>query len=378
MRHRLALLAAAFGLGLSQPAAAGCEAWPAWQQFRDTLLRDEGRIVDPSDTRLITTSEGQSYALFFALVANDRRSFDQLLAWTDRQLAAGQLGNQLPAWLWGRQADGSWGVLDSNSASDSDLWIAYTLLEAARLWRQPRYQALGTLLARQIVRQEVAELPGLGPTLLPAPHGFNPAPGRWRLNPSYLPLPLLRRLAQQQPGSAWPAILQSSLRVITESAPHGYSPDWVQYQAGTGWVADKESQASGSYNAIRSYLWLGLSHPEDPARAGLLRALQAMASETTRRGAPPEVVDTAQGLPKAGDGPAGFSASLMVMLDALNQPQAAEAQRQRWQAKPPAADAYYNQSLSLFAFGFREKRYAFAPDGALVPAWQRCATPASR
>jgi endoglucanase len=29
-------------------------------------------VIDPSDARKITTSEGQSYGLFFALAANDR------------------------------------------------------------------------------------------------------------------------------------------------------------------------------------------------------------------------------------------------------------------------------------------------------------------
>ncbi|KAG1316525.1 hypothetical protein G6F63_016033 [Rhizopus arrhizus] len=37
---------------------------------------------------------------------------------------------RLPAWLWGREAKGGWQVLDSNPASDSDLWLAYALLEA--------------------------------------------------------------------------------------------------------------------------------------------------------------------------------------------------------------------------------------------------------
>lgn len=36
-------------------------------------------MIDPSDARKISTSEGQSYGLFFALAANDRAGFDKLL-----------------------------------------------------------------------------------------------------------------------------------------------------------------------------------------------------------------------------------------------------------------------------------------------------------
>ncbi len=38
--------------------------------------------------------------------------------------AEGDLKQHLPGWLWGKKDDEQWTLLDSNSASDSDLWIA--------------------------------------------------------------------------------------------------------------------------------------------------------------------------------------------------------------------------------------------------------------
>ncbi|SQI29304.1 Endoglucanase precursor [Serratia plymuthica] len=158
------LLLCAFG------AAAACE-WPAWQQYKQFYISDEGRVIDPSSPNRITTSEGQSYGLFFALVANDRPTFDKLLEWTENNLAAGDLSAHLPAWLWGEDDKKRWTVLDTNTASDADLWIAYNLLEAGRLWKSRRYQTLGTLLLQRIGREEVADIPGLGLMLLPARSG---------------------------------------------------------------------------------------------------------------------------------------------------------------------------------------------------------------
>ena len=60
-------------------AAAACE-WPGWQQYKQYYISPQGRVIDPSSPNKITTSEGQSYGLFFALVANDRPTFDRLLA----------------------------------------------------------------------------------------------------------------------------------------------------------------------------------------------------------------------------------------------------------------------------------------------------------
>ncbi|WP_310666204.1 glycosyl hydrolase family 8, partial [Klebsiella pneumoniae] len=34
--------------------------WPAWEQFKQAYVSPEGRVIDPSDARKISTSEGQS------------------------------------------------------------------------------------------------------------------------------------------------------------------------------------------------------------------------------------------------------------------------------------------------------------------------------
>ena len=134
---------------LSGQVQAACH-WPAWEQFKREFVSAEGRVIDPSDPRKITTSEGQSYALFFALAANDREMFATLLNWTQNNLAEGSLREHLPAWLWGKKGDNEWTVLDTNSASDSDVWIAWTLLEAGRLWKNDDYAATGKALLAKI------------------------------------------------------------------------------------------------------------------------------------------------------------------------------------------------------------------------------------
>ena len=117
--------------------AGGCKdgPWRLWNSYANRFVDpSSGRVFDPRGDQQ-TTSEGQAYALFFALVDNDRPTFDRVLAWTQGNLAGGDLATHLPAWLWGKNQDGQWTVLDANSASDADTWMAYTLLEAGRLWK---------------------------------------------------------------------------------------------------------------------------------------------------------------------------------------------------------------------------------------------------
>jgi len=358
--------------------AASCT-WSDWDTFKHSLLSADGRVIDASTENKVTVSEGQAYGLFFALVANDRASFDRLLAWTENNLAQGDLIAHLPAWIWGRLPPGKtregeegWGVIDANSAADADLWIAYTLLEAGRLWQERRFTALGTLIARRIVREETESLRGLGRTVLPGPAGFRLGEGRWRLNPSYVPLQLMRRLAvllPEEPG--WDQMVTSSARLVLETAPHGYSPDWVEYDAGKGFLPDGATRAESAYNAIRVYLWAGMLATDDPLRARVLQQFVPLADYVVAHGHPPERVDTQTGQAGPNAGNAGFSAAVAPYLAALGRADLAHAQARRTRelaAREPLA--YYSQALALFGLGYLDGQYRFAGDGALLPAWK--------
>jgi endoglucanase len=348
--------------------ASSCEPWPAWENYKTHLLED-GRVVDVGSDRKITTSEGQSYGLFFALVANDRAAFDKILDWTEENLAQGDFIGHLPAWQWGRRDDGSWGVLDDNSAADSDLWIAYTLAQAGRLWKERRYRVLSQLIAHRILHSETAPIPGLGLTLLPAPVGFTPSSNVWRLNPSYVPIQVLRGMSVSDAKSPWPALIESSVKLLVQSAPAGFSPDWVLYEAGKGFTPDPDTQGVGSYNSIRVYLWAGMLDKAEPHRTALLKAFAPMIAYTVEKGAPPELIDARTGVSTT-TGPVGFSAAMLPFLQASGEMQAVSQQHQRVIKNPPSSTAYYNQSLMLFGLGWLESYYRFNKDGSLQPRWR--------
>lgn len=339
-------------------ASGSCD-WPLWQQYKAVMMSEDGRIIDHASPRAITTSEGQSYALFFALVANDRPAFAQLLHWTENNLAGGDLSARLPAWQWGKGDDGRWQVLDSNNAADSDLWMAYSLLEAGRLWQRSDYTRLGRELLWRSAAESLHVLPGLGLTLLPGKQGFEKPEG-WKLNPSYLPLPLLARFAEE--ARIWQDLGEASRRLLQVSAPVGLAPDWVQWETAGDVGLNSEP---GSYDAIRVYLWLGLAAPGTPGRDTLLDHFRPMLALTRQAGLPPERVNTATGSAE-GTGPAGFSAALLPMLEALPEYEPElERQVQRLRDQPPAADAYYDRSLLLFGLGWHQQRYRFNQQGRL-------------
>lgn len=379
LKHVCYTAFAAFGAiaipALAQPGqAARCGDWSAYRNFVSHTLQADGRVVDASTPALQSTSEGQSYGMFFALVANDRVNFDRILGWTRANLAGGQFdtGNlRLPAWQWGRRPEGSWGVLDPNAASDADLWIAYDLLQAGRLWHAPEYTALGTALADEVARREVVDLAGLGSMMLPGPKGFVNG-GVTRLNPSYLPLPVLRGLAHELHGGPWRALAQNAFKMISATAPRGFAPDWAAWRAGQ-FVVDPGSGDTGSYDAIRVYLWAGLADMADPLARPWLNAVRGMQERVAQTGVPPEKVSATSGV-GTGEGPLSYWGALAPYFAALGDQKGLALARARLAALSggTAADepVYYDRVLGLFGGGAVDGRYHFDANGQLVPSWQ--------
>lgn len=349
---------------------ATCDRWPEWRTFKQLYVSEDGRVIDAA-TQGITVSEAQGYALTFALIANDPVGFRKILRWTEDNLSAGNLGKALPAWKWGLAQDGVWRVLDPNSASDADLWILYALDEAARLWRQPKLAQSAHGLADLILAEEVASIPGLGPTLLPGPKGFV-THATWRLNASYAPLQLLRAIGASHDNSLWAGVLDSSLKVISGSAPRGYAADWIGYRAPNGFVTDAETHGAGSYNAIRVYLWAGMMSDGDPDAAKLLQLLKPMAV----RAAPPEILDT-HTLEAQGTAPPGFFAALLPLQTHFKMGDAVQTHRRQVEAAALKNNQhYYSDVLSLFGLGWLDQRYGFDRQGRLHLEWtEPCRAP---
>lgn len=352
--------------------------WNDWRRYADEAVSDEGRLIDPSDARLITTSEGQSYGLFFALVDDDQERFEKLRCWTVDNLCAGDIGNNLPAWLWGKtetpvpktekpprgaKAPVSvpverWSVIDENNATDADLWIAYALLEAGRLWKKDYYREEGLALLDLVRRTCLHETDALGPVCLPGRTGFVDDAGRVTFNPSYTPLQLFRRFALEDPR--WEAAHQAALRTTLRASPAGAAPDWAVFDR-TGTLVDA-GRPFGSWDAVRVYLWAGMLSKDAPERDVLLRHFAPVFRLVRARGSVPERIDT-RTLSVSAPGPDAFGSAFLAWRP--NSPEG-DLLRAQLEKLPIAAESYYKSMLTLFGLGFDDARFAFDRDGRLL------------
>lgn len=358
------------------------ESWPLWDSYSSKFLDAQGRVIEHGAGDRSTT-EGQAYAMFFALVTNDRSHFDKLVEWTETNMAQGDLTLHLPAWEWGKAPDGSWHVLDANSAADADLWMAYALCEAGRLWHVERYEKLGGLIADRVAELEIVKVPDVGTTLLPGAKGFHPDEKTWFINPSYMPPMLLAYFAKRKPRSSWSEVGQSLPAVVVSHS--GFVMDWMKADGSGVSPAPSPSAAqegkadpvpAGSYDAIRMYLWAGIADPSTAGVRQILPKMTGMGTYLRTHLTPPLRVDGTGKILEA-DAPTGFSAAVIPYLHAAGMKQQETEQSDRLAATKDSKTGlygrggdYFDQNLALFATGWAERRYRFEGDGRLRVKWR--------
>jgi endoglucanase len=160
----------------------------SWQSYCRHFIKIDGQVIIPEEGGG-TISEAQAYALLRAVWANDATVFNRVYLWTYEKLSRGRAhGDSLLAWRWGRLPDGSWGVVDANSATDGDLDYALALVLAARKgWRGqpnlPDYREEARRVQAAILAREVVALPN-GELLL-TPGNWHEATPPYLVNPSY-------------------------------------------------------------------------------------------------------------------------------------------------------------------------------------------------
>ena len=126
----------------------------SWEHYRQTFIRD-GRVVRPRNGN-DTVSEGEAYAMLRAVLMDDRKTFDECLAWTESHLSRkNSHGDRLLAWHFENG-----GISDSTAASDADIDYAFSLVLASRTWKEMRYLELAREVLESILRHETQERAG--------------------------------------------------------------------------------------------------------------------------------------------------------------------------------------------------------------------------
>src|SRR5487761_380624 len=227
----------------------------AWSGYKQRFIQPDGRVIDFQHDQA-TTSEGQSYAMLRAVWMNDRPTFDLTWQWTQNNL--GDPTRSRIGWLWGKAPDGSWRLLDANSASDADVAIALALLFAAHQWSSS-YRPAAIALLNRIWAEDVATV--AGQPYLTAGNWGPGAAGGPVLNPSYFAPYEYRIFAKEDHAHPWGQLVDTSYSALQactdaplDTGVGRLPPNWCALDVASGAAHPAPGMPQGSdygYDAFR-------------------------------------------------------------------------------------------------------------------------------
>ena len=339
-RTRILLILIFLVFASALPASADTPG--TWTYYRDHFISRDGRVIDYYQDK-ISHSEGQGYGMILSVKQGDRSTFDRILSWTRNNLMVRR--DCLSAWSWGRFSFGEWHVIDYNTATDGDLLIAWALLEAGDVWKDPDLAEAGMNIAETIQTRVVVSWNDKK-ILMPGYYGFTRKNGLI-VNPSYFIFPALDLLAQKDPSGNWTAISETCTALTRQAAMGrlGLVPDWGELDAeGQLSVHILKSRFFG-YDAIRVPLYL--------AMAGKIEDLKIFSGYLglyRRMGYLPSRVDLVEDLVSLDEAPAGFYAVAARAAQLVGDLEAGAKMMKRAEEKIRSEkDDYYSNTLYLLA-----------------------------
>lgn len=243
-----------------------------YDYYKKSFMTEEGRIIDP-DKDNITTSEGQSYMLIRSLVMDDKRTFDLVYSWTKNNL---QRDDKLFAWIWGKNKDGKYQILDNNSATDADVDTACSLLLAYERWGGRKYLNEALPIIYSIWDKETKRI---GNHLVLMPGEIQTHSKKVEVNPSYFSPFAFRFFQKYDNLHDWSALIDSSyyyLYKVTDMTATGLPPNWILITGSQedgpneGQIILEDSPRSDfSYDSIRVFLRTYLDYIESGEKRAL-------------------------------------------------------------------------------------------------------------
>lgn len=227
-----------------------------WNDYKEIYWESgSGRTLDKQQND-ITTSEGQSYTMLRAVWQSDKPTFDKTWQWTKEHL---QREDKIFSWKWGKNADGTYGVLTDqggeNAAADADSDIALALLMAASRWQRQSYYEEARVIIPALWEKEV--ITAAGKPYLASNNLEKAAKDDALINVSYFSPYAYRIFATVDKKHDWNMLVNSSYELLNRAIDEPLDkprsaqlpPDWISISKSSGRI----SAPQGSINLTTNY-----------------------------------------------------------------------------------------------------------------------------
>ncbi|WP_417696331.1 glycosyl hydrolase family 8 [Psychromonas sp.] len=181
-----------------------------WIAYKEQFITD-GQVIDGENDNL-SNSEGQGFALLFAVFSNDRKQFEKIWAWTQQHM-------QREDYLFREQVSSSEQACDKAcisskpNASNGDIIIAWALLAAENKWDRQIYLVEGFRVLDAIKAKLIDKKYGYQ-LVLPTEKGVDVGDQSEQINLSYWVFPAFNLFSEVTGDPIWAEVYQSGISLM--------------------------------------------------------------------------------------------------------------------------------------------------------------------
>jgi endoglucanase len=220
-----------------------------WVVYKSRFVAVDGRVIDTGNNGA-SHSEGQGYGLLLALRMNDEVVFKQIWQWTKANLQV----RKDSLFIWRRRPSTAFSDEDKNNATDGDILIAWSLLEASKKWEQTVYEHEAIKILNDIKQKLIIQKNGLD-IILPGEYGFQ-FPNATIINLSYWIYPAFKDFSAFDKNPVWDKLTTSG-QTLSQKARFGHwqlPPDWLEMKNDHSMTPARNKQFG--YDAVRVPLYM--------------------------------------------------------------------------------------------------------------------------
>lgn len=218
-----------------------------WKEYKTLFIAKDGRVIDKRNEQ-ITHSEAVGYALYLAYKNEDKESFNNVYQWYKNNLKTNEAG--LIPWKWGKDDNGKWQMLDSNSAADGNLWIAYDNLLMYERTSNIQYKNEAMQLIESIKKHLIVKMNG-ETFLLPSENGYTDDRSI-EINLSYYLFFIFDKFKAYDIDTVWTTLKKDGISLLKKARFTSLQlhPDWIRVMKKDNKITFGHT-AHFSYDAIR-------------------------------------------------------------------------------------------------------------------------------
>lgn len=348
------LLSAVTAFSVSDCAVASHErTWNLYNKFISARFANN-TIVAPLENGNFETAEALAYAMFFALTQKDKEHFDTLLSTVEKTLCRGDISANLPYGM--KEVSSTDKDKYQSTVTRANLFLVYDLLTAYEFFSDESYKQKALGLASLIRKECTYSHSILGTLLLPS---VNTVAKRHAvtISPNIFAPFVMQKIGQYD--IEFLALYDNTVTAVVRGSGDGYVADSLTFNQDGDEIIGMNTV--GSFDALRFYLWLGLTCESDPNRRLLIPLYENMLKDIEKDLNVPKVANLYTH-EVSGVGTLSYMASTMLLSEKKDR----DYFRTVLKNHVFKDDEFYAEVMSLFALGFDDHFFRFDHDGSLI------------